>query len=225
MKKDNSFLINYSLNFLFYFPPCYEVHIFIYFSIFISVFLMQFFIIIVANFSTKQVPLRLIAQIIPLFCPNFGLIPYSIFERFHWWISNLASDQRVSNIRKSSIVKYETLPIQLCNANSSSLSLIFAKCMNDFFLSLFFLCILFHRSSVKWISKFSFQGQKDGKLQNSTKCTHLIYTYTQAIRTDISVLHRCNKNIFFKILDVIQLPITSRSFSSSTNSRILEKIT
>ena len=138
MKKDNSFLINYSLNFLFYFPPCYEVHIFIYFSIFISVFLMQFFIIIVANFSTKQVPLRLIAQIIPLFCPNFGLIPYSIFERFHWWISNLASDQRVSNIRKSSIVKYETLPIQLCNANSSSLPLIFAKCMNDFFLSLFF---------------------------------------------------------------------------------------
>ena len=138
MKKDNSFLINYSLNFLFYFSPCYEVHIFIYFSIFISVFLMQFFIIIVANFSTKQVPLRLIAQIIPLFCPNFGLIPYSIFERFHWWISNLASDQRVSNIRKSSIVKYEKLPIQLCNANSSSLPLIFAKCMNDFFLSLFF---------------------------------------------------------------------------------------
>lgn len=138
MKKDNSFLINYSLNFLFYFSPCYEVHIFIYFSIFISVFLMQFFIIIVANFSTKQVPLRLTAQIIPLFCPNFGLIPYSIFERFHWWISNLASDQRVSNIRKSSIVKYEKLPIQLCNANSSSLPLIFAKCMNDFFLSLFF---------------------------------------------------------------------------------------
>ena len=186
---------------------------------------MQFFIIIVANFSSKQVPLRLIAQIIPLFCPSFGLIPYSIFERFHWWVSNLASDQRVSNIRKSSVVKYETLPIQLCNANSSSLPLIFAKCMNDFFLYLF-LCILFHLSSVKWISKFSFQGRKDGKLQNSTKCTHLIYTYTQAIsfRADISVLHRCNKNIF-KILDVIQLHITSRSFSSSTNSRILEKIT
>ena len=31
-----------------------------------------------------------------------------------------------------------TLPIQLCNANSSSLPLIFAKCMSDLFLSLFF---------------------------------------------------------------------------------------
>lgn len=95
--------------------------------------------------------------------------------------------------------------------------------MNDFFLSLFFLCIFFHLSSVKWISKFSFQGQKEGKLQNSIKCTHLIYTYTQAIRTDISILQRFNKNIFFKILDVIQLHITSRFFSSSTKSRILEK--
>ena len=140
---------------------------------------MQFFIIIVANFSSKQVPLRLIAQIIPLFCPSFGLIPYSIFERFHWWVSNLASDQRVSNIRKSSVVKYETLPIQLCNANSSSLPLIFAKCMNDFFLSLFF-----YVSSSIWALWSEFQSSlfKVKKMESSRTLPNAHTSFTPILK-------------------------------------------
>lgn len=180
-ENDNFFLFRLSILF---FLLSMKLVFFIYFhfqSFYFFVFLRQFNIL-VAHFSSKPVLPRFHSSNNIFIVLRFW--PYSMFYLWMTFLVTIHASQKLgSNIRNCFTSKCEeTLVTQLCNAYRNSLPLIFAKCMNNFLL---FLCIHFHLNSVKWILKFSFEGQRDGKLRNCTKCTHLIYTYTPAITADI----------------------------------------
>lgn len=94
---------------------------------------------------------------------------------------------------------------------------------NAWMTSFSFFMSLFHLSSVKWISKFSFEGQKDGKLKNCTKCRHLIYSYTPTLIAGISITWRFKGNVFFNILGIILLDNKSRLFLPLLTKEICKK--
>lgn len=112
------------------------------------------------------------------------------------------------------------LSIQFCNANSSSLPLIFAKCMNDFIL-------IFYVSFSTWALWSGIQSSllkvKDRKLKNCTKYRHLIYSYTPTIIIDIPVPWKFKGNVFFNILGIILLDSKSRLFPPLLTIEIWEK--